>query len=106
METDDQPTDEAIVKGMNSLNELVRRDVEWIESQPDLNGYSIHVSTLESNLQQHAERMQEYRERVVRQIATKCGRSGADVYGSELTNIHIRRFFSKLAGVFCRRFDG
>jgi hypothetical protein len=97
--------DELIVGHINSLAELVQKDVVWMESQPDLNSYSLHVSNLESNLQRHAERMLALRERVVKQLATKCGPSGADVYGSELSNIRKRRFFAKIASLFCRKFD-
>lgn len=101
-----KPTiDESIVQRMNELNELVRKDVEWMESQADLNDYSLHASVLESNLQIHACRMQDYRERVVRQISAKCGATGSDIYGSELSNIRIRRFFAKIAGLFCRKFE-
>lgn len=105
-ENTNKPTlDTAIVQRMNELNELVQKDVAWMEAQADLNDYSHHVSNLEANLQIHLGKMQAFREQVVRQIATKCGDAGADVYGSELTNIRIRNFFSKIAGMFCRKFD-
>jgi hypothetical protein len=97
--------DELIVRHMNELNQLVQRDIEWMEAQSDLNDYALHVSNLESNLQIHADRMNAYRERAVRQLTEKCGRSGADIYASELSNIRTRRFFARIAGYFCRKFE-
>jgi len=99
--TDTQPSiDELIIDHMNKLRELATQDVEWIEQQPDLNDYTTHVSVLESNLQRHAEQMLALRERVVRQIAEKCGRDGREIYGKELGNIRLRKRFAKWAEYF------
>lgn len=95
--------DELIVSHMNALRELVEKDVAWIEQQVDLNDYGIHVSVLESNLQMHADKMLAFRERVVRQIAEKCGPAGRDIYGNECSNIRIRKFFAKIAEFFTHK---
>jgi len=92
--------DELIVDHMNKLRELATKDVEWIEEQTDLNDYITHVTVLESNLQRHADQMLALRERVVRQISTKCGRDGREIYGPESRNIRLRKRFARFAE-FC-----
>lgn len=83
--------------------ELVTQDAEWIEEQLDVNDYTTHVSVLESNLQRHAEQMLALRERVVRQLAEKCGRDGREIYGKELGSIRLRKRFARWAEYFTHR---
>lgn len=92
--------DTQIVEHINALAQLVAQDVGEIETMESLEGYSMHVSVLESNLQMHAEKMLTFRERVVRRIASKGGRPGRDIYGPELRNIKTRRFFARVATYF------
>ena len=79
--------DDFIRDHMHKLCELVTQDVEWMEQQPDLNDYIWHVTEADMALERHAEQMLALRERVLKQIANKCGRDGHDVYDRELANI-------------------
>ena len=100
MQTREPTIDELIAEHINELQQLATQDVEWVEAQSDLTEYIIHITTLEGNLLRHAERMLALHERVVSQIADKCGQAGHEIYSRELHNIRIRRRFSKLANYF------
>ena len=72
---------------MDQLDSVVRQNIEWMESQDDLEDYGLHASNLESNLHSHAQRMLSLRQRVIAQITLKCGIVGREVYGQTLNRI-------------------